>query len=438
MAGEHVPPAAIAVPAAVAALVAASVAVLAASAPLAEGVFIVGWPFLVCVGLGCLGSAAIGGWLRLRAETSLAWRAWTTSLLLTALLLTGVIAVVVIAVWRIDGMPAALLNALFAAWRGPVLVSLAVLGLVAARRESAPIARWPTRLLWVIGGASGVLTVLFYGPDSALATTPPVIDAEWVHDPWMAVLGNALFQTCVATLLVTPIVLWMLVGRAPRASRPRLVVISASSSLGLVIAALAVVVVMPWQAGVDNATAASVVFAGMGLFATVLPAGIAAATLPLADETQRMTAARLLSSAAAVVFAVVLTGCVAALSIVYAPWLTPLGLGVVTVAFAAAGLGAVVAFVRLTDPGLESRPAAASAPSSSVLSRREAEVMELVAEGLTNTAIAERLFVSKRTVDAHLRSAFRKLGVADAPGTNPRVRAVSAWHNAADADRYAN
>jgi len=36
-------------------------------------------------------------------------------------------------------------------------------------------------------------------------------------------------------------------------------------------------------------------------------------------------------------------------------------------------------------------------------------VTELVAEGLTNRQAAERLFISRHTVDAHLRSIFRKL-----------------------------
>jgi predicted ATPase/DNA-binding CsgD family transcriptional regulator len=50
--------------------------------------------------------------------------------------------------------------------------------------------------------------------------------------------------------------------------------------------------------------------------------------------------------------------------------------------------------------------------SPSLLSERETEVLRLVAEGLTNPEVAERLYLSPRTVGQHLRSVYRKLGVS--------------------------
>jgi len=47
------------------------------------------------------------------------------------------------------------------------------------------------------------------------------------------------------------------------------------------------------------------------------------------------------------------------------------------------------------------------------LTPREAEVLELVREGLANKQIARRLGISERTVKAHLTSTFARIGVAD-------------------------
>ena len=49
-------------------------------------------------------------------------------------------------------------------------------------------------------------------------------------------------------------------------------------------------------------------------------------------------------------------------------------------------------------------------PLSIALSAREIEIIELVAEGLTNQEIADRLTISKRTVDNHVSNVFTKTG----------------------------
>src|SRR4029078_8531077 len=60
------------------------------------------------------------------------------------------------------------------------------------------------------------------------------------------------------------------------------------------------------------------------------------------------------------------------------------------------------------------------------LSAREREVLELMAEGLSNSAIAARVFLSERGVEKHVTSIFQKLRLPVAADTHRRVLAVVA------------
>ncbi len=64
-----------------------------------------------------------------------------------------------------------------------------------------------------------------------------------------------------------------------------------------------------------------------------------------------------------------------------------------------------------------------------LLSPREREVLDLMAQGRSNAAIAQRLFVSEKAVSKHTTSIFTKLGLEPSDDDNRRVLAVLAFLN---------
>lgn len=64
-----------------------------------------------------------------------------------------------------------------------------------------------------------------------------------------------------------------------------------------------------------------------------------------------------------------------------------------------------------TDAAQQMRSSAAGKTGRPVVTRREKEVLELIAEGCTNAEIAERLFVSVSTIDTHRKNLLEKFNV---------------------------
>jgi serine/threonine-protein kinase len=61
------------------------------------------------------------------------------------------------------------------------------------------------------------------------------------------------------------------------------------------------------------------------------------------------------------------------------------------------------------------------------LTPREREILALIAEGRSNQGICRTLWISPKTVETHIRGAFAKLGIKEAPDDNRRVLAVLAY-----------
>jgi DNA-binding NarL/FixJ family response regulator len=81
----------------------------------------------------------------------------------------------------------------------------------------------------------------------------------------------------------------------------------------------------------------------------------------------------------------------------------------------------------VVDPALADMLVRRAAGGLSELTEREREVLGLLAQGLSNRAIAERLVVTGRTVETHVGQIFLKLGLREEGGEHRRVAAVLAY-----------
>ena len=89
----------------------------------------------------------------------------------------------------------------------------------------------------------------------------------------------------------------------------------------------------------------------------------------------------------------------------------------------------VAAGETVVDPALVSQLLGRAREDSPLdqLTQREREVLSLMAEGLTDRGISERLFVTPNTVETHVRHIIGKLRLPATPADNRRVRAVLAY-----------
>ena len=99
-----------------------------------------------------------------------------------------------------------------------------------------------------------------------------------------------------------------------------------------------------------------------------------------------------------------------------------------------AQLERIVAGETVLDPAIVRRllQRRRGAGTIDTLNPREREVLSRMAEGRSNVGIAKDLFLSPRTVEAHVTSVFAKLGLEATDTDNNRVRAVLAFLRSAD------
>ena len=87
------------------------------------------------------------------------------------------------------------------------------------------------------------------------------------------------------------------------------------------------------------------------------------------------------------------------------------------------------------DPQVVASLVGGEADALGGLTDRERQVLSLMAEGLTNNAIANRLVLTERTVESHVRSVLMKLDLPESEGAHRRVLAVIAYLHVAEPQR---
>jgi DNA-binding NarL/FixJ family response regulator len=84
------------------------------------------------------------------------------------------------------------------------------------------------------------------------------------------------------------------------------------------------------------------------------------------------------------------------------------------------------------DPQVVASLIGAETGALEALTTREREVLSLMAEGLTNNAIARRLVLTERTIEGHVRSVLMKLDLPESDDAHRRVLAVITYLRAAE------
>lgn len=307
-------------------------------------------------------------------------------------------------------------------WSAWWVVPGAVVQLAALHTRGAP-RPWIV-VLGAVSALAAVLLALFTHPERPFEGLPTIAPEAWSTAPVTDVAAALLFVAMVAA----PVLLVVRAARSPQRQRVAGVLAAAAAAVPPLL-----VVVCVGLAIVRDPGGVEPVFGSVG-YLVALSTGCLVAALALAearsgapDATSVRAYAGGIAGAYAVVVVVLLgTGLAAALAPA-GPFAVVLVVLVVVVACAGGWVRATGVLVALSAQRESESPRARIRD----LSARETEVLELVADGSRDAEVAALLHLSERTVEAHLRRIYVKLGLDAEEGRNRRLVAARAYLEAA-------
>jgi len=315
-----------------------------------------------------------------------------------------------VAHWTHSAAVAPIVSVWSVAWAVPLVVIQ-----VAALRG----ALW-SRVLVAASALLLAVTALTVEPDAPFTGLGPTAPEAWGSSE----LPGALAGVFWVLLLVAPALLVANSLRAARGQRAAPVLRTAAALVAplLIVACIGLAVLRdPGALSPSLGSVAYLVTLSLGCLA-------AAGALTFADVRAGTGIPRLVA---------VIAGGYAAVTIVLAAtWLSallvpfgPLAAGLAVAALAIAVVAVWLRSLSILSAFVDAR----DEPSTRVplLSAREGQVLALVAEGARDAEIAARLHLSERTVEAHLRRIFFKLGFDAGEGRNRRLLAARVWLEAA-------
>ncbi|UNX53502.1 helix-turn-helix transcriptional regulator [Georgenia sp. TF02-10] len=372
------------------------------------------------------------------------WLAWS----LVAYLACAVAAVLLSA----TASPAA--TAAVAVWNTAWIPPVALMQLTASAAVRGPGTPWTHVVLVSVVCVSALANLLLSVPGDPFAGLPTIAPEAWRTR--LSGLGDAATIAGAGATLLIPIALWRAALTSRGSARAHLGVAAAGATAAPLVIAFCLLLAVAREPGAVDPALGSVAFLVALGAGTAMSSACAVLAARGAVSTRR-TAAVVRGVVLAAGALVVAAGgtLIAAPSLHLAPTAVALLIAALTLAAAAAAwvgagsLGRALVTDRAvvdhaeTDTGggpseVPVRPAPAAAPTSgnnkdraevalTALTPRENEVLALLAEGASNAGIAAALVVSERTVDAHLRSIFTKLGLERDSAANRRVRAARIW-----------